>query len=73
MTISTYSSQSLDTLGYDDTLVISFNVNTKEREGADADEHRWYSSRRLSENSNFLSDRGKLEKITAGIELIFRG
>jgi hypothetical protein len=28
---------------------------------------------RLSENSNFLSDRGKLEKITGGIYLIFRG
>jgi hypothetical protein len=24
-------------------------------------------ARRLSENSNFLSDRGKLEKITGGI------
>jgi hypothetical protein len=29
--------------------------------------------RRLSENSNIFSDRGKLEKITGGIYLIFRG
>ncbi len=34
---------------------------------------KYGSIRRLSENSNFLSDRGKLGKITGGIYLIFGG
>ena len=35
--------------------------------------HKEDSSRSLSDYSNFFSDRGKLEKITGGIYLIFRG